>query len=428
MPSKKGAAKPARRGTAGESGGRRLPPPRGRSALDPKLGILSEEFLLGLIRVKIEQGPGASAVLFHSVRYGEIRRDHGTEVAEHLMVRLGDLLRQTLRHDERLGRFGGDNIVLALPSGLPAAQETAARLHAIVRENSSFPVATGVAHSAGLKGGPAALCELALRAAIESGGSSVGARTAAGPVAAPHIPPPPPQGPDPFSAALEARYQRLVLLNRMSLELFSERPFREALHSCGGIIMALMGARFVGIHFLDDLGRPAPAFRSGDPHFSEPDAKRAEEALLSRTLRERKVIADDGAGLGWVATPLLAFPSSGPSEDGIVMVGYVDPQPESPVRDQTLVEIARLIRNARLIQRNLQQQRTMAAVTEQSADAIVLADLESRIVGWNPSATALFLYAGEEVLGESANLLIPEDRREELKKRDVERDMRRAMG
>ncbi len=214
---------------------------------------------------------------------------------------------------------------------------------------------------------------------------------------------------------LEARYQRLVLLNRMSLELFSEKPFPEALASASELIASLTGARYVSVHFLDDFGVPFCASRRGDPLFTGPEAEREEKILVWRTLEERRILTPSRTRLGWTSAPLLAFRKEGPSEDGAILVGYEAPQKPGLEREQTLLEISRLLRNARLIQRNLQQQKTMAAVSEQSADAIIVTDLESRIVSWNPSATELFQYARREALGQPTLLLFPDERLSDLK-------------
>ncbi|MBI5241772.1 MAG: PAS domain S-box protein, partial [Elusimicrobia bacterium] len=82
--------------------------------------------------------------------------------------------------------------------------------------------------------------------------------------------------------------------------------------------------------------------------------------------------------------------------------------------EQTLLEIARLLRNARLMHKHLEQQRTLAAVTEQSADAIYITDRDSRIVSWNSAAEGLFGYPREEALGQPIYFLVPPDRRAEL--------------
>lgn len=51
-----------------------------------------------------------------------------------------------------------------------------------------------------------------------------------------------------------------------------------------------------------------------------------------------------------------------------------------------------------------------AAIVEQSTDAIIAKDIDGIIVVWNGSATLLFGYEKEEIIGQSILRLIPEDR------------------
>jgi PAS domain S-box-containing protein len=90
-----------------------------------------------------------------------------------------------------------------------------------------------------------------------------------------------------------------------------------------------------------------------------------------------------------------------------------------------MLEVGRLLRNARLLQRNLQQQRVLAAVTEQSADAIIITDLASRILMWNSSAENLTGYSKTDLLGHGAEILVPGHGHEELGRLE---DMARETG
>jgi len=51
---------------------------------------------------------------------------------------------------------------------------------------------------------------------------------------------------------------------------------------------------------------------------------------------------------------------------------------------------------------------TTALILEQLADALIFADTDGRIAGWNQAASALFGYRADETLGESLDLIIPE--------------------
>ncbi|PLP99304.1 PAS domain-containing protein [Cupriavidus pauculus] len=51
---------------------------------------------------------------------------------------------------------------------------------------------------------------------------------------------------------------------------------------------------------------------------------------------------------------------------------------------------------------------TSARILEQLADALIFADAEGRITGWNAAATALFGHDADEAMGQSLDLIIPE--------------------
>jgi PAS domain S-box-containing protein len=50
----------------------------------------------------------------------------------------------------------------------------------------------------------------------------------------------------------------------------------------------------------------------------------------------------------------------------------------------------------------------LAGLVDRLADAVVIADREGRIVGWNEAATALFGWSAGEALGRTLDLIIPE--------------------
>ena len=57
----------------------------------------------------------------------------------------------------------------------------------------------------------------------------------------------------------------------------------------------------------------------------------------------------------------------------------------------------------------------LAAIVESSADALVSVTLEGLIASWNPAAERLFGYGALEALGRHISLVVPPDRRRELK-------------
>src|SRR6186713_1509422 len=56
----------------------------------------------------------------------------------------------------------------------------------------------------------------------------------------------------------------------------------------------------------------------------------------------------------------------------------------------------------------------LAAVQDSSGDALVVTDLEARIVSWNAAATEMYGYAASEMVGQSLSLLWPESQANSL--------------
>ena len=61
-----------------------------------------------------------------------------------------------------------------------------------------------------------------------------------------------------------------------------------------------------------------------------------------------------------------------------------------------------------------QVQAQLAAIVENSDDAIYGSDTNAVITSWNPAAERLFGYTSEEAIGKSVAILVPEDRRGEV--------------
>jgi PAS domain S-box-containing protein len=60
----------------------------------------------------------------------------------------------------------------------------------------------------------------------------------------------------------------------------------------------------------------------------------------------------------------------------------------------------------------LQAAQRLAAIVENSNDAIIGGSLEGIVTSWNPAAARMFGYSADEIVGRSADLLIPEDQAE----------------
>lgn len=216
--------------------------------------------------------------------------------------------------------------------------------------------------------------------------------------------------PESSSISMALRYQRLVLLNRMSIALFGDRPFSASLPEACHAAMALMGAQSVAVYFADERGFPVLAYRHGDKRLSDAAALEAERGLLDAAFGEKRIVANSVEGRSWEAAPLLRLTPDAALVTGGVVFGRMKAEPLDAEREGGLVEIARHLRNARLIQQTLQHQKTAAAVVDQSADAIFVSDLGQKILTWNAGAQELFLWRADEAIGRHTSFLIPNER------------------
>lgn len=359
----------------------------------PLPAVLGRQAFLNVL--KAPRKTAVSLALFRSRRYDEVRRERGVETAERMMGQLASLLLASLKDNYILGRPGNDSLAVLLPVAETEALKGALFLHAYVRERSRFPVSMGLALAGKGQVSPAELLERARQAAEQA--------PSAAPAAAP-------QETDGVSASLAARYQKVVLLNRMALELFADRPFEKSLRAAANILLALLGAKHTSVFFRDALGRLEPALRHGDAAFAEDEARREETAAIGQAVSQKLIITQSGAARSWIAAPLL---DAGTGDEGAVAAAWLGPKEADAERDRLLQEAAKLIRNARLLQKVLLNQRTLAAVAEQSADALFVLSLDRRVLNWNRAAEKLFGWKAEEIIGRHGFTLIPEDRRAE---------------
>lgn len=86
--------------------------------------------------------------------------------------------------------------------------------------------------------------------------------------------------------------------------------------------------------------------------------------------------------------------------------------------DFKLPEFSRMARNFNLMGESLQasteESRRLALIVKQTADAIMIHDLNGNISFWNPAAQRMFGYGPEDIIGKSAALLIPQGAEDEL--------------
>jgi hypothetical protein len=72
-------------------------------------------------------------------------------------------------------------------------------------------------------------------------------------------------------------------------------------------------------------------------------------------------------------------------------------------------------RMAASLETSTEESRRLALIVQQTGDAIMMHDLEGRISLWNPAAERLFGYTAQDIVGQSAALLMPAGREQELK-------------
>jgi PAS domain S-box-containing protein len=87
----------------------------------------------------------------------------------------------------------------------------------------------------------------------------------------------------------------------------------------------------------------------------------------------------------------------------------------SPIRkpDGTIIGASKIARDITARKRAETQHSRIAAIVENSDDAIISKDLNGIILSWNPGAERLYGYTAAEVIGKSVTMLIPEGRPDE---------------
>ena len=88
----------------------------------------------------------------------------------------------------------------------------------------------------------------------------------------------------------------------------------------------------------------------------------------------------------------------------------------APIRDEdgVIVGSSAVARDVTGQRQAFEVAQRMAAIVENSEDAIIGSTLERVITSWNPAAERMFGYSSAEILGHCGGLLVPEDRADEV--------------
>lgn len=231
-----------------------------------------------------------------------LRQEHGDVVADRLTARLAEALRAAASPGEAVGRLGPDTLgVLVSGPRASKAETLLAVFHGAAARASRLPVSAGAA-----TGDPSTIIDRA-KAALAAARGSGGARAL---LEGGHARP---QGPAGAVAgdSLATRFQRLVLLNRLAMTLFSLKSSTGGLAAAFPYILALSGAKGISVHGPHvQLASPGTQVLEEDPSFK--DALQAARATAAASWQS-------GAPYGWYAIP---FAVSGESPDGALMLAF----------------------------------------------------------------------------------------------------------
>ena len=133
-----------------------------------------------------------------------------------------------------------------------------------------------------------------------------------------------------------------------------------------------------------------------------PDAPRQRYSHVDPPGRRLNLVTGLAGAQGFLPPPLVAR-SSGPYS--IPHDGH--PPTSRPRRRPGSSAVARDVTEQRRV---LEVAARMAAIVENSDDAIIGSTLERISTSWNPAAERMFGYSSEEIVGKSARLLTPPDR------------------
>jgi PAS domain S-box-containing protein len=112
----------------------------------------------------------------------------------------------------------------------------------------------------------------------------------------------------------------------------------------------------------------------------------------------------------------MTVPTKASGEIGVLARAFARMSGE--VQEKTVAlqrEIEQHRRTEAARERHADRERLFSAAVESSNDAIVTKTLDGMITGWNAAAARLFGFSAQEAIGQSIDIIVPEDRRAEVR-------------
>ena len=137
--------------------------------------------------------------------------------------------------------------------------------------------------------------------------------------------------------------------------------------------------------------------------------------LVARSLT-KPLVQMTAAVEGYSRGEALAVPARSAGEIGVLARAFA--RMLGDVRDKTAAleqEVEKHRRTEAELVKHADRERLFGAAVQSSVDAVVTKTLDGIVTGWNPAAERLFGFAAEEAVGQHIDIIVPEDRREELR-------------
>jgi PAS domain S-box-containing protein len=143
-------------------------------------------------------------------------------------------------------------------------------------------------------------------------------------------------------------------------------------------------------------------------------------ALLLATVAARSLakplVQMTAAAEGYSRGEAMTLPTQSAGEIGVLARAFARMLRE--VRDKTAAlenEFEEHKRTEAELEKHADRERLYGAAVQYSVDAVVTKTLDGFITGWNPAAERLFGFTAVEAIGQHINIIVPEDRQEELR-------------